>query len=99
MMLLRREFNLDLKYEELDEFFNEIKSSLANENIPKDHIVSVYKDQVVCCGIFPMGVAIEIEGSEDKLLKELDMMMYSKVLELCEQKNIEYHESQPLEVL
>ena len=46
-----------------------------------------------------MGVAIEIEGSEDKLLKELDIMMYSKILEMCEQKSIEYHESQPLEVL
>lgn len=98
-MFIRREFHLDLKYEELDEFFKEVKSSIANKNIPKEYIVSVHKDQAVCCGIFPIGVAIEIEGSEDKLIKELDIMTYSKIIEICEKKGIEYHESQPPEVL
>jgi hypothetical protein len=98
-MFLRREFNLDLKYEELDEFFKEVQSSIANKNIPKDYTISVHKDQAVCCGIFPIGVAIEIDGPEDKLTKELDIMTYSKIIEICEKKGIEYHESQPLEVL
>jgi hypothetical protein len=98
-MLIRREFNLNLKYKELDEFIDEVKSSIANENIPKGYTVSVHKDQVVCCGIFPVGVAIEIEGAEDKLVKELDVMTYSKILGIWEKNNIEYHESQPLQVL
>ncbi len=98
-MFIRREFHLDMKYEELDEFFKEVKSSIANENIPKDYTVSVHKDQVVCCGIFPIGVAIEIEGLEDKLLKELDIMTYSKIIEFCEKRDVEYHEAQPLDVL
>lgn len=100
MPIGRREFYLlDLKYDELDEFVEEVKSFIANENIPKDYTVDVYKDQVACCGILPIGIAIEIEGPEEKPIKDLDIMMYSKIIEICERKGTEYHEYKLLEVL
>jgi len=88
-----------VKNEDLNRFVEEIKTFLEKERIPEDYVVNVYKDAVVCCGYFPIGVAIEIEGPKKQPIEDLDLMIYSKIIEICEREGIEYHECKPLESL
>ena len=96
----RREcYVLDLKGGELDLFVKEIKSFIAKENFPDGYTVDVYKDQAVCCGVFPLGIAVEIEGLKEQTIKALDVKLYSKIMEVCEREGFENHQCEPLKVL
>ncbi len=100
MLIGHREFMLiDQTYEGIGKFVNEIGSYAKKMKIPEDFKVDVYKDQVVCCGIFPLGVIIDISGPGDHVIKDLDKMVYSKVIEICERDCIELHEAKPLEII
>jgi hypothetical protein len=100
MLIGRREFSLlDSGPDEIDGFAGEVKAFVDGRDLPQDYKVDVYKDQVACCGIFTIGVAIEYEGPDEAIIKDLDTMLYSKVIEICERQAIEFHESTTLEIL
>jgi hypothetical protein len=99
MFIARREFQLDLTFKELDEFVHEIQSSLKDDRFPENYTVNILKDQIACCGVYPMGLAFEIEGPDKQGIENVDIQLYSKFIENCERKHIEYHESQPLDIL
>lgn len=100
MLMGRREFSLlDLDYNQLDTFVKEVKAYTLNKELPQDSKIHVYKDQIACCGVFPLGIIIEIEGSLENTIKDLDLMIYSKVIEICERDSIDYHQCQSLELL
>lgn len=90
---------LGVKNEDLNRFVEEIKTFLEEEQIPGGYIINVYKDAVVCCGFFPIGVAVEIQGPKKQPIEDLDLKIYAKIIEICEREDIEYHECKPLEVL
>ncbi len=99
MFIARREFRLDLNFKELDEFFNDVQSSVMNEIFPKDYVVNILKDQIACCGVYSLGIAFEIEGPDKQGIKDLDLKVYSKVIENFERKGIEYHEPTSLDII
>ncbi len=87
------------KNEDINRFVEEIKFFLEEAKIPENYTVDVYKDQVTCCGVFPIGVAIEIEGPKKQAIEDLDLKIYAKIIEICEREGIEHHECEPLEIL
>jgi hypothetical protein len=100
MPIGRREFSLlNSNPDEIDGFVDEVKTFVVGKDIPQDYNVDVYKDQVTCCGIFTFGVAFEYEGPKAGVIKDLDTMLYSKVIEICERQAIEFHESTTLTIL
>ncbi len=99
-LISHRECHLvTLKNEELNKFVEEIDNFLKEKGIPEDYTIKVFKDAVGCCGYMPIGVTVEIDGPENQPIKNLDMMIYSKIIEICERENIEYHECKPMEVI
>jgi hypothetical protein len=100
MLIGRREFHtLDLSYDQLDDFFKKVESFISKKEVLEGCKIDIYKDQIACCGIFPLGIIVEIECHNEKTIKDLDLMVYSKIIEICERENIDYHESQPLKML
>lgn len=96
----RREcFITGLKSEEIDLVVNDLKAFLKEKKLPEGYAVSVYKDYVACCGTFPLGIAVEIEGPEDHVIEDLDQMLYAKIIEICEQRRIEHHRCEPIKIV
>lgn len=96
----RRECHLILsKNEEINRFVEEIKTHLEKGKIPEDYVINVYKDAVTCCGYFPIGLFVEIQGPKKQPIIDLDLKIYAKIIEICEREGIEHHEVKPLEVL
>jgi hypothetical protein len=99
-IISQRECHLiNVKNEDLNRFVEEIKTFLESGKIPENYAINVYKDAVACCGYFPLGVAVEIQGPKKQPIADLDMKIYSKIIEICEREGIEYHECTPLESL
>ncbi len=93
-VISRREIQLmGSRNEDINRFVDEIKTFLEEKKIPNGYTINVYKVRV------PSGAAVEIEGPEDQSIEDLDLMIYSKIIEICERRNIEYHKCEPLEVL
>lgn len=88
-----------LKSEEIDLVVNDLKAFLKEERLPEGYAASVYKDSVSCCGIFPLGIAIEIEGPEKHEIENLDKRLYAKILEICERRGIEHHKCEPVKII
>lgn len=96
----RREcFIPGVKNEDLNVIVHEIQNFLKEEKIPEGYAINVYKDAVACCGLFPLGVAIEIEGLEEKPIRDMDLKIYAKIIEICERRGIECHECKPLSII
>jgi len=82
-----REWHLvGVKNVDLNRFVEEIKTLLEEKKIPKYYTINVYKDAVACCGFFPIGVAVEIQGPKKQPIEDLDLRIYSKIIEICERK-------------
>jgi hypothetical protein len=88
-----------LKSEEIDLVVNDLKAFLKEEGLPEGYAINVYKDSVACCGIFPLGIVVEIEGLEEQVIEYLDRRLYAKIIEICEQRGIEHHKSEPIEIV
>ncbi len=88
-----------IRNDDLNRFVEEVKTFLKKERIPEDYAINVYKDAVACCGYFPIGVSVEVEGPEKQPIEGLDLMIYAKIIEVCEREGFEHHECKPLEVL
>jgi hypothetical protein len=99
MCTSRRDFYLCLNYDEIDEFFKEAKSSIMEANIARNYTVDIYKDRDMLCGMFSVVMAVEINGPNEQTIKDLDKMTYSKIMQLCERNNFEYHESKFLGIV
>ena len=88
-----------LKSEEIDLVVDDLETFLNQERIPEGYDVSVHKDFVACCGIFPLGIAIEIEGLDERVIEDLDRRLYAKIIEICEQRGIEHHKCEPIKIV
>jgi hypothetical protein len=99
-LISHRECHLvGVKNEDLNRYVEEIKTYLEKGKIPEDYVINVYKDAVACCGYFPIGVFVEIQGPKKQPIKDLDLKIYAKIIEICEREGIEHHEVKPLEIL
>jgi len=66
----------------LNRFVEEIKTYLEEGKIPEGYVIKVYKDAVACCGYFPIGMFVEIEGPKKQPIEDLDLKMYAKIIEI-----------------
>lgn len=103
-IISRREFHFyGVKNEDLNMFVEEIKTFLRERCGHYLHIqgyvITVYKDNVVCCGSFPLGISVEIEGPKKQPICDWDSRISSKVVEICKREGIEHEEFKPPEML
>lgn len=98
-MISHRACYIGVKNEDLNKIVKEIKAFLAEAGIPDTYTVNVYKDQVTCCGHFPIGVAVEIQGPKEQPIKNLDEKIVGKIQEICGRERVKYHECTPIEIL
>lgn len=98
-LITHRVCHIGVDNEKLNRFVDEIKSFLVETGIPETYNINVYKDQVVCCGHFPIGVAFEIKGPKMQSIKDLDEKILGKIKEICEREHIEYYECLHADVL
>jgi hypothetical protein len=100
VLVSRREFHLgDFNYDQITDFVNKLRDYLSTMQIPSRYSINIEKDIVACCGIFPLGAIIDIEGDNELIIRDLDFQLYAKMIELCEHDDINIHETQPLEIL
>ncbi|MEM2092933.1 MAG: hypothetical protein QW056_06730 [Candidatus Bathyarchaeia archaeon] len=91
-MLKRRDFPLiGLKNGDVDQLVEEIKACLMNERIPEGCHVKVYKYSVSCCAFIPLGISIEIEGCNEQVIRDLDIIINTKVMEVFEKKGLKFY--------
>lgn len=78
---------------------DDLNAFLKETSLPEGYTVSVHKDSVACCGIFPLGIVVEIEGFDERVIENLDQRLYAKIIEICEQRGIEHHKCEPIKIV
>jgi len=87
----RREYFLfNVTDKNIESLIDEIKSTI---NPPREYNVNVYP------GKYGVNVVVEISGPETRKIKNIDLEISSKVLEICEKRSIECHMMERLEIL
>jgi len=76
----------------------QINSAMTKMGIPDECSVKVYKSFFSCCGFSPGNIIIEVTGPSEEKIKAIDLKAVSKILEICEKENIDYHMFGPLEI-
>lgn len=87
-----------IKVSNIDTFIDELKSQTENFNIPKDYDLRIYKGVYGCCGSSNKNVIVEIIGPDEKEIKDIDLKVMSKIMDICQQKGLEYHACEPMEI-
>jgi len=96
----RREYHfVKIKSANVDELVSEIRSATGKMNLPEGYSVRIFKDPIVCCGVFPNEVTVEISGSKETAIKDLDKIIVSKIIKVCEENNLEHHSLGPLDIV
>ncbi|MBS7659775.1 MAG: hypothetical protein QXY73_04230 [Candidatus Bathyarchaeia archaeon] len=99
MRVSRRELLITgLNSEQIDVLIDGLRNFLKEEAPPDGYVINVHKEAIACCGVFPVGVAIEIEGIDEHVIEHLDQKLCAKVIEICEQKGIEHHKCEPIRI-
>jgi len=88
-----------LKSEEIELVVDDLKAFLGEERLPEGYIVNVYKDFVSCCGVLPLGIVVEIEGDDERIIEDLDRRLYAKIIEICERRGIDSHKCEPMKIV
>ncbi|MEM3698186.1 MAG: hypothetical protein QXQ94_11975 [Candidatus Bathyarchaeia archaeon] len=88
-----------LKSEEIELVIDDLKAFLSEERLPEGYIVNVYKDFVSCCGVLPLGIVVEIEGDDERIIEDLDRRLYAKIIEICERRGIDSHKCEPMKIV
>ncbi|MEM3145739.1 MAG: hypothetical protein QW332_07165 [Thermoproteota archaeon] len=78
---------------------DDLKAFLSEERLPEGYIVNVYKDFVSCCGVLPLGIVVEIEGDDERIIEDLDRRLYAKIIEICERRGIDSHKCEPMKIV
>lgn len=100
MRISRRELLITgLNSEQIDVLIDGLKNFLKEETLPDGYIVNVHREDVACCGVFPLGVTIEIEGVDEHVIEHLDRKLCAKIIEICEQRGIEHHKCEPIRMV
>jgi hypothetical protein len=87
-----------IKVSDIDAFIEELKTKTEHLNIPKDYDLRIYKSVYGCCGTSNKNVIVEIIGPDEKEIKDIDLKVMSKLIDICQQKGLEYHACEPMEI-
>ncbi|MCX8177454.1 MAG: hypothetical protein N3F10_04055 [Candidatus Bathyarchaeota archaeon] len=96
---IRRDFPLiGSKSEDIDQFVEEIRNCL-NEEIPEGCAIKVYKYSVSCCAFIPVGISVEIEGHNEQVIRDLDMQVYTRIIEVLERKGAKFQHPENMNIV
>ncbi|MGQ9565991.1 MAG: hypothetical protein ACUVT5_05545 [Candidatus Bathyarchaeales archaeon] len=87
-----------IKVNNIDAFIEEFKKSVENFGLPEGYDVRIYKSVYGCCGVSDSNVAVEIVGPDEEEIRNIDLKVTSKLIEICQKKGLEYHFCEPIEV-
>ena len=87
-----------VKVSNIDGLIEELKKSINDWGIPKEYDLRVYKSVYACCGVSDSNIGVEIIGPDEKGIKEIDMKIMSKLIELCQKNGFEYHVCDRIEI-
>jgi hypothetical protein len=74
---------------QIDFLIDKIKEAVKEMKLPSEYDVRIYKNVFSCCGVGGLGLIIEVVGSQEEKIKEIDTRVASKVLEFCEKEGYE----------
>ena len=87
----RREFFLLMVSDKnIESLIDEMKSAVSP---PPDYGIDIYP------GKYSVDVVVEISGPDIEGIGRIDLAVSSKVLEICENRGIECHSIEPLEII
>lgn len=90
---------MGLKSEEIALAVNDLKAFLREERLPEGYVVNIYEDFVSCCGVLPLGIVVEIEGADERIIEDLDRRLCAKIIEICERRGINRHKCEPMKIV
>jgi hypothetical protein len=61
-----------------------VKEAAEELELPEEYDVRIYKNIHSCCGVGGPSIVIEINGSEEDGIREIDLRATSKILEYWE---------------
>lgn len=76
----------------IESLINIVKSVLDKMSLPGEYGVNIYP------GKYGVNVVIEITGPEEEKIKNIDLRVTSKILEICEKRDINCHIFERLEI-
>ncbi len=96
----RREcFFIKVSDRKVDYLMEKIKSAISEIALPPRCKIGVYRDVYSCCGGGYKSLVIEVTGSSEEEIKEVDLKAMAKLIEICEKENIEFHALMPFEII
>ena len=72
----------------IESIIDVIKSTMTSH----EYTLDVYP------GEYGVNVVIEVSGPDEERIKQIDIVLSAKVLEICEKRNIGVHLIQPIEI-
>jgi len=83
---------------EFDVFVEALKAAAEELRVPKEYEIKIFKSVYGCCGTPDSNIIVEIVGPDEQMIKEIDLKIMSKLMEICQKKGLEYHSCKPMEI-
>jgi hypothetical protein len=94
---------LGIENEDLSRFIDEIKTFLDEGclrcALSQGYVINISKDNVTCCGHFPVGITVEIEGPKKEPIDNWDSKIQAKISEICTREGIKHDDFTPPDML
>ena len=74
---------------QIDFLIDMIKEAVKEMKLPSEYDVRIYKNVFSCCGVGGLGLIIEVVGSKEEKIREIDTRVASRILEFCEKEGYE----------
>jgi hypothetical protein len=75
---------------QIDFLIDKIKEAVKEMKLPSEYDIRIYKNVFSCCGgVGGLGIIIEVVGSQEEKIKEIDTRVVSRILEFCEKEGYE----------
>jgi hypothetical protein len=87
-----------IKISDIDALIEELKTKTETLNLPKDYDLRIYKSVYGCCGTSSNNIIVEIIGTDEKQIKDIDLKVMGKLMDICQQKGLEYHACDKMEI-
>jgi hypothetical protein len=87
-----------IKVSNIDALIEELKTSAGELNIPKEYDLRIYKSIYGCCGVSNSNIIVEIIGPDEKEIKNIDLKVMCKLMDICQSKGLEYHACDQMEI-
>jgi hypothetical protein len=71
---------------QIDFLIDKVKEAIKGMSLPPEYDVRIYKNVYACCGVGGNSLIVEVVGSEEEMIRAIDLRAISKILEFCEKE-------------